>query len=59
MDRVLYRSLVAHEVAHRVTAANFAVVRPTIVAREYVAAVTMPATMPNDGRPRWLAAVPR
>ncbi len=24
MDRVLYRSLVAHEVAHRVTAANFA-----------------------------------
>jgi hypothetical protein len=58
MDRVLYRSLVAHEVAHLAAAANFTVVRPTIVAHEYLAAVTMPATMPNEGRQRWLAAFP-
>jgi hypothetical protein len=58
MDRVLYRSLVAHEVAHLFAAANFAVDRPTTVAHEYLASVTMLGTMPETARQRWLAAFP-
>ncbi|MGC2519764.1 MAG: DUF6639 family protein [Burkholderiales bacterium] len=53
LDRALYKSLVAHEVAHAVAAANFSVPKPSILAQEYIAYVTQLATMP----PRHLARV--
>ena len=50
IDRALYRSLVAHEVAHHIAAANFKVEKPPLVAHEYIAYVTMLATMAPDQR---------
>jgi hypothetical protein len=44
-SRRLYRSLVAHEVAHAVAACNFKIPEPSIQAKEYIAYVTMFATM--------------
>jgi hypothetical protein len=58
VDRALHRALVAHEVAHRIAAANFAVPKPTLVAQEYIAYVTMFATMPPDARARLLERLP-
>src|SRR5512139_2078818 len=45
IDRDLYRSLVVHEVAHAVGACNFRAESPPIEATEYLAYVTMFATM--------------
>jgi hypothetical protein len=45
-DRLLYRSIAAHEVAHVIAAANFRMSKPQIEAQEYIAYVTMFATMP-------------
>lgn len=58
VDPALYRSLVAHEVAHRVAEANFSVTEPTLVAQEYIAYVTLFATLPPAERERLLAAFP-
>lgn len=54
-DRPLYRSLVAHEVAHIVAAANFTVKQPNVEAQEYIAYVTQLATMSPELRGRVLA----
>jgi len=55
---LLYRSLIAHEVAHAVAACNFAVPKPATAAQEYIAFVTMFSTMPVDARERALEAFP-
>jgi hypothetical protein len=53
IDHALYRSLVAHEAAHVVAACHFQYPNPTIQAQEYIAYVTMFATM----EPRQRASV--
>lgn len=58
LDRALYQSLLTHEVAHAVAAANFLVSTPSVRAHEYVAYVTMLATMPAAQRERLLAKFP-
>jgi hypothetical protein len=58
MEPALYRSLVAHEVAHAVAAANFEITNPAIQAHEYIAYVTMFATMAPTLRERLLARYP-
>ena len=58
MDRELYKSLLAHEVAHAVAAINFSSPKPGILAHEYVAYVTMFATMAPDQRQRLLKQFP-
>jgi hypothetical protein len=45
VDASLYRSLVAHEVAHAIAAGNFKIPSPSIQAKEYIAYVTMMASM--------------
>lgn len=45
IDAEIYRALVAHEVAHVVAAHNFQISKPTIQAHEYIAYVTMFATL--------------
>lgn len=58
IDAALYRSLVSHEVAHAIAAYNFKVVNPSIQADEYVAYVTMLATMAPALRERVLSQFP-
>ncbi len=58
VDYELYRSLVAHEVAHAVAACNFRTEKPSITAYEYVAYVTMLATMAPALREQVLANFP-
>jgi hypothetical protein len=58
IDRDLYRSLIAHEVAHAVGACHLKAKPRPIAAAEYVAYVTMFATMPPDLRARALAKYP-
>jgi hypothetical protein len=58
MEPALYRSLVAHEVAHAVAAANFEITNPAIQAHEYIAYVTMFATMAPALRERLLVRYP-
>lgn len=58
IDRSLYRSLVAHEVAHSIAAANFSMPSAAIQAHEYLAYVTMFATMAPAQRERVLAQYP-
>jgi hypothetical protein len=58
MDRAVHRSLVAHEVAHRIAASNFKLEKPTVVANEYIAYVTMFATIAADQRDHILARFP-
>ena len=58
MEPALYRSFVAHEVAHAFAAANFEIAQPAIQAHEYIAYVTMLATMAPDLRARLLARYP-
>lgn len=58
IDRELYRSLITHEVAHAVASCNFAARRPPIEATEYIAYVTMFATMEPALRARALARFP-
>lgn len=53
-----YRSRAAHETAHAIAAENFRVQRPTIQAHEYIAYVTMFATMPEATRDRILGNLP-
>ena len=58
VDAAVHRGLVAHEVGHHIAAANFKVARPTIVAHEYIAYVTMFATLEPAARERLLARFP-
>jgi hypothetical protein len=58
IDRALHRSLVAHEVAHHIAAANFKVEKPAVAAHEYIAYVTMFATMAPYQRDRILERFP-
>ena len=58
VDQFPYRSRVAHEVAHAIAAMNFRVSRPTIQAHEYIAYVTMLATMEAAQRERVLTQFP-
>lgn len=58
IDRSLYRSLVAHEVAHAVAAHNFTIRRPSIQAKEYIAYVTTFSMMEPQQRNRVLATLP-
>ena len=57
-DRVLYRSVITHEVGHAIAACNFSVAPPTLQAQEYIAYVTMFATMPEKHRQRVLQQIP-
>ncbi|MGB3427268.1 MAG: DUF6639 family protein [Burkholderiaceae bacterium] len=58
VDEDVHRGLVAHEVGHHVASANFRVAKPTVVAHEYIAYVTMFATMPPAARERVLRLFP-
>jgi len=58
MNRDLYRSIVAHEVAHLIADHNFAMESPSRAAHEYIAYVTQLATMPPDLRDRILTNSP-
>jgi hypothetical protein len=58
VDAAMHRSLVAHEVAHHIAGANFKVARPTFVAHEYIAYVTMFATLEPSARERLLSRFP-
>jgi hypothetical protein len=58
VDAAVHRSLVAHEVAHHIAATNFRMAEPTTVAHEYIAYVTMFATMERGARERILAQYP-
>jgi hypothetical protein len=57
-DRVLYRSVITHEVGHAIAACNFSVARPTLQAQEYIAYVTMFSTMPEKHRKGVLQKIP-
>jgi Family of unknown function (DUF6639) len=58
IDPALYRSLVAHEVAHSIAANNFTLASPAVQAHEYIAYVTMFATMSPALRDRVLSKYP-
>jgi hypothetical protein len=58
IDRKLYRSLISHETAHAVAAWNFKMRQPQIQAHEYIAYVTMFATMDPTLRSRALSKFP-
>ena len=58
VSRDLYRSLATHEAAHAVADHIFEIPSPTILAKEYVAYVTMFATMDPVLRARVLRALP-
>jgi hypothetical protein len=58
IDRSVHMGLVAHEVAHRIVAANVGTDRLSTVAHEYIAYVTMYATMPENQRERVLKQIP-
>ena len=55
INRLMYSSLVAHEVAHAVSSHNFSISEPTIHAEEYVAYVAMFTMMNPALRSRILA----
>lgn len=58
IDRRIFQSLAAHEVAHAVTDANFQISKPGIHAKEYLAYVALFATMSPSLRGRILRAIP-
>jgi hypothetical protein len=58
VDQFPYGSRVAHEVAHAIAAMNFDVSRPTMQAHEYIAYVTMFATMSTEVRSQVLGMLP-
>lgn len=58
IGRSLYRSVVAHEVAHFVVDSNFTVAEPSIQAKEYLAYVTQFSTMEPVLRGRVLSHFP-
>jgi hypothetical protein len=58
VDRALYRALIAHETAHLIASCNFKRPKPPIQAQEYIAYVTMLATMEPAQRERVLNQFP-
>lgn len=58
IESALYRSLAAHEVAHAISDCNFKFARPTIQAKEYMAYVTMFASMAPEVRAHILRKSP-
>jgi hypothetical protein len=58
IDRELHRAVIAHETAHAVAGCVPGAGELSVVAQEYVAYVTMFATMPEPLRQRVLASVP-
>lgn len=58
LTRTLCKSLVTHEVAHAVAESNFSIPRPSMLAQEYFASVTMFATMPLKQREHILKQFP-
>ena len=50
VNDILYQSIATHEIAHAIIAENFAISSPSVKAREYLAYVTMFATMPVASR---------
>lgn len=58
MTRDLYRSIIAHEVAHAIAAVNFGYDDPNWPVQEYIAYVTQIATLPVPLREQVLAANP-
>lgn len=58
IEASLYRGLAAHEVAHAISDCNFKLAKPTIQAKEYLAYVTMFATMAPAVRARILRKSP-
>ena len=56
MSPALWRSYVAHEVAHRIAEANMAAEVPRFTAIEYIGCVTQIATLPGNLRDAMLAA---
>ena len=58
LDRTMYRSVIAHEVAHAIAGHNFAAAEPGLLAQEYVAYVTQLAVMPAEMLNRILAQFP-
>jgi hypothetical protein len=55
IDKSLYRSVVAHEVAHAIAADNFKISSPSIQAQEYIAYVTQFSTMQGVQRKKIMA----
>ncbi|MGJ7458701.1 DUF6639 family protein [Halomonas sp. RA08-2] len=58
IDRRLYRSLAAHEVAHGVVTYHFSMAEPSIQAQEYLAYVVTFASMPPELLEQVLEALP-
>jgi hypothetical protein len=58
VDRTMHRALVAHEVAHSLLVANTSRGKLGVVAQEYIAYVTMFATMPDSYRQAVLQKIP-
>lgn len=58
IPKLPYRSWVTHEMAHAIAADNFRLSKTTIQAHEYIAYVTMFATMPQTLRDQILGAFP-
>lgn len=57
-DVALFRSVVAHEVAHAIAEDNFHVEEPTRMAHEYIAYIVQLATMPPQLSQRVFASIP-
>lgn len=58
ISRETYISLAAHEISHAITDSHFRVDKPSVHAREYLAYVTLFATMPTALREQMLLALP-
>jgi hypothetical protein len=58
IDRAMHRAIAAHEVAHALSGCHFAMRRPSRIAGEYIAFVTMFATMDPALRDHALAVHP-
>lgn len=58
INRETYISLAAHEITHAITDSHFKINKPNVHAREYLAYVTLFATMPSELRKRMLNAMP-
>ncbi|GAB3537293.1 hypothetical protein GCM10027343_00030 [Noviherbaspirillum agri] len=58
VDREVYRGIVSHEVTHAVSAHNFRIEEPSILAEEYIAYVTLLSTMARAQRRQILNLYP-
>lgn len=58
LNPVLCNGFIAHEIAHALAADNFTIQHPSLLAHEYIANVTMIATLPRAQRERLLEQWP-